>query len=138
MLRQNKIPNDIGVVGSFSPSMSIESLQKLIRENKVEIAPYKDAAGNKIPLMDEIIRRSKDLKNKELDQYISLKKWTLIVLLLFLAVETILIFYYSYLQATMLYNFKLQEWSYKLLVTATLLQITYMLQVAVKHLFPNK
>lgn len=138
MPRNNRDPKEINVTASFSPSMSIEKLHKLIKEKRIETALYSDETKNEVPILEEINRRGKLLKNKALDQDISLKKWTLIALFIFLAIETLLIFFYSFLQATMFLSFELEEWSFKLLVTATLLQITFMLQVAVKHLFPNK
>lgn len=82
--------------------------------------------------------RLKDLKNQALEQDISLKKYTHSLLFLFLAVETVFIFLFALFQGTKWpLGFHLEEWSFKLLVTATIGQITYMLQVAVKHLFPT-
>jgi hypothetical protein len=80
----------------------------------------------------------KEIKARGLEQDIDLKKDTLKKLFLFLFIETVVIFIFSFLQATKIFRFSLEEWSFKLLVSATLLQITYMLQVAVKHLFPTK
>lgn len=82
--------------------------------------------------------RIKQIKAKGLEQDIDLKKGTLDRLFIFLMIETAIIFIFSFLQATKIFKFSLEEWSFKLLVSATLLQITYMLQVAVKHLFPSK
>ena len=78
------------------------------------------------------------IENRGKLQDIHLKRTTLNRLFLFLAIETALIFSFAILQAWGVRGFHLEEWSFKLLVSATLLQITYMLQVAVKHLFPNK
>ncbi len=87
--------------------------------------------------LDEIDRRKEELKNQSLEQDIRLKKNTLNILFLFLGGETLLVFIYAYLQAIRAKGFALEEWSFKLLISATLLQITYMLQMAVKHLFPT-
>lgn len=85
----------------------------------------------------ELARRER-IKNTAMQQDIILKGRTLIVLFIFLAAETITVFAFALLQGTNWLGFYLEEWSFKLLVTVTILQITYMLQVAVKHLFPSK
>lgn len=77
------------------------------------------------------------LKNKGLAQDIALKKTTLFALFGFLAIETAVIFLFAFFQAVRFGGFALEEWSFKLLVTATIVQITTMLLVAVKHLFPK-
>ncbi len=99
-----------------------------------DLEPFRDEKPTKI---GEEIRRVA-LENDALEQDILLKRNTLKTLIRFLGAETVVIFIFAFLQATKLCDFALEEWSFKLLVTATLLQITYMLQVAVKHLFPNK
>lgn len=105
---------------------------------KGELEEYSPETREKeISIPSELAKREK-IKNDALQQDITLKKITLVILFIFLACETIVIFFFTYLQATNTFNFRLEEWSFKLLITATILQITYMLQVAVKHLFPNK
>lgn len=81
--------------------------------------------------------REKKLKNDDVEQDIRLKKQTLNRLFLFLAVETALIFIFTFLQATGWLGFALDEWSFKLLTTVTISQITIMLFVAVNYLFPK-
>ena len=104
--------------------------------------------------VEERLQRAEEekekIKNEGLKQDIKLKKTTLITLFVFLSIETLLIFFFSYLQAihvdcTKLSHphwglecFHLEEWSFKLLITATISQITIMLLVAVKHLFPQQ
>lgn len=88
--------------------------------------------------MEEEVVRAENLKNTAFEQDIRLKKITLIILFIFLGLETISIFSFAYLQGVNLQHFHLDEWSFKLLVTATLLQITYMVKIAVQHLFPQK
>jgi hypothetical protein len=57
----------------------------------------------------------------------------------FLGIETFLIFAFTFCQATQLpLEFALPEWSFDILVTATILQIAGMVFVAVRYLFPNK
>lgn len=86
-------------------------------------------------LPDEVTRR-KQLENDALAQDIKLKKQTLDRLFLFLAIETIIIFGFAFGQAVRW--FSLDEWSFRLVITATIAQITLMLNIAVKHLFPQK
>lgn len=113
-------------------------IQKLLTSQELDSLPrYSTFRSKKLDINDEIARRE-NIKNKDLEQDIKLKKMTLIILFMFLGVETIIIFAFSFLQATSLLGFKLEEWSFKLLVTATLIQIAFMLQVAVKYLFRDK
>jgi len=107
--------------------------RKIIFELK-DFEPFQSGKKSKI---DEDVRK-KQLENNALEQDIALKKATLWILFGFLAFEIIAVFVFAYFQAVKFRGFALEEWSFKLLVTATLIQITYMLQVAVKHLFPNK
>lgn len=85
---------------------------------------------------DEIAREQK-IKNDDAEQDIGLKKTTLNRLFGFLAIETFIIFAFAFLQATHYFRFGLEEWSFKLLVSATITQITVMLYVAVNYLFPK-
>jgi len=84
------------------------------------------------------IAREKKLKNDDAEQDIQLKKLTLNRLFIFLASETVLIFVFAFFQATRLFGFSLEEWSFKLLTSVTIAQITVMLFVAVNYLFPKK
>lgn len=94
-------------------------------------------SDNKTGIDDELLRERR-LRNDDIAQDILLKKRTLNYLFLFLLGETLMIFVYAFLQATNWFNFRLEDWSFKLLVTATLAQITGMLYVAVRYLFPKK
>lgn len=91
----------------------------------------------KTSIEEEIAERER-IKNKGLNQDIDLKKVTLFVLFGFLAVETIAVFTIAFFQGFKFYEFQIEEWSFKLLIVATITQISYMLRFAVKHLFPNK
>src|SRR4051812_40018458 len=84
------------------------------------------------------IAREKKLKNDDAEQDIQLKKTTLNRLFIFLASETVLVFIFAFLQATHLFGFALEDWSFKLLTSVTIAQITIMLSVAVNYLFPKK
>lgn len=114
---------------TFSPS---EYLKKYY-ESWVSFSPKTQPKE----IEDELAKRE-NLKNQDFEQDIKLKKITLMVLLGFLAVETLLVFYFSFLQATKIWNFQLEKWSFDLLIGATITQIYYMLKVAVEYLFPKK
>jgi hypothetical protein len=112
------------------------SLQEI--KNKIfaikSFEPYKPSKQTKV---DEDVRK-KVLQNDAFAQDIILKRNTLLILFAFLGGETVVIFVFTYFQATGLYRFYLEDWNFRLLLSATLLQITYMLHTAVKHLFPKK
>jgi len=91
---------------------------------------------NPVRIEDEAARREK-LKNDDIEKDIILKDLTLKCLLIFLSIETLLIFLFSFLQATTFLNFKLEEWSFRLLIGATIMQIYLMLRIAVEYLFPK-
>ncbi len=82
--------------------------------------------------------RRKELENNALEQDIKLKRNTLFILFLFLAAETILVFRIAWKQGSFLGDFYLDEVSFRTVMVATILQITAMLTIAVKHLFPEK
>ncbi|MDD3190959.1 MAG: hypothetical protein PHI66_04705 [Candidatus Pacebacteria bacterium] len=88
-------------------------------------------------IQNKIDNQHKALENRDLEQNINLKRKTLWILLSFLGTETVFIFFYAWCQATEWWGFNLEEWSFRLLVGATITQITTMLLIAVKHLFPN-
>ena len=78
------------------------------------------------------------LKNRDFRQDIKLKKMTLLALLIFLGIETFGIFFVALCQGFNFKGFALEEWSFKLLVGATLAQTYLMLKVAVDYLFPKE
>ena len=87
---------------------------------------------------DELIREHR-LKNDDAEQNIRLKKMVLHMLFWFLGIETCFIFLFAFFQAIKWpFTFQLQEWSFNILITATILQIASMLLVAVRYLFPTK
>jgi len=92
--------------------------------------------AQKLDIEQEIAREQK-IKNDNAEQDIALKRLTLRLLFLFLAVETALIFLFTFAQALHFHGFQLEEWSFRTLVTATILQITGMLFAAVRYLFPK-
>lgn len=89
--------------------------------------------------IDEELVREKRLKNDDAAQNILLKRVVLDRLFWFLGIETSLIFLFTLFQATgWPFGFELQEWSFNILITATIAQIAGMLFVAVRYLFPTK
>jgi hypothetical protein len=90
------------------------------------------------PLPDEVTRR-KQLENDALAQDIRLKEQTLQRLFVFLTIETVVIFAMAFMQAIHWpFGFNLDDWSFRLLLAATISQITFMLNIAVKNLFPRR
>lgn len=114
------------------------SILKRYREGGFQSTPSPYQSGNPKSITKKLKKLKEDIENEDLEQNIRLKKWTLYILFVFLLIETITIFAYSFFQAVHFHGFRLEEWSFKLLVAATISQITYMCQMAVKHLFPGK
>lgn len=99
--------------------------------------PETVATAPSIDINNEIAREKK-LKNDNAEQDITLKRLVLDRLFAFLWVETAVIFAWAFLQATRWpFHFHLEDWSFKTLVGATILQITGMMFVAVRYLFPK-
>ncbi|MFA5729685.1 MAG: hypothetical protein WC938_00435 [Candidatus Paceibacterota bacterium] len=136
-----KIGNEIKTWGGSQDRIYIEETKKLkqiAKDNQLinNFFYHRPYNNEPISVMSKIRAEKEELKNKALDQDIRLKGRTLNMLFAFLGIETIIIFSFSFLQATKIWGFGLEEWSFKLLIVATILQITCMLQLAVKHLFP--
>jgi hypothetical protein len=123
---------------SFLDSLKLEA-SDYAKKPQLKIA----YAGKQKPRpIDEIIRNEEvrnkkiDNDNKEKDQ--RLKEWTLTMLFTFLSAETALIFVFAFFQGFKVGGFSLDEWSFRLVLVGTLGQITAMLTIAVRHLFPKK
>lgn len=100
------------------------------------IAPVQPTARS-VDINDEIARAEK-IKNDNAEQDIQLKRSTWYRLFRFLIAETTVIFTLSFFQGiNWPWHFHLEPWSFKLLILATIGQITAMLYVAVRYLFPN-
>lgn len=100
--------------------------------------PKQSLPKTKTESFDKKIEEARELRirnnNTEEDQ--QLKKDTLRKLFWFLTAETGIVFIMAFLQGFRIFH--LDEWSFRLLLSATLLQITAMLTIAVRHLFPQK
>ncbi|MBI2035741.1 MAG: hypothetical protein HYT12_03615 [Candidatus Liptonbacteria bacterium] len=116
-----------------TPALSFESVAELLKSS----SEFSYSEQKPVRIKEELAKREK-LKNVDLEQDIKLKKLTLKVLLWFLGIESFIIFAFAFLQATGWLGFVLEEWSFRLLVTATITQIYLMLRVAVEYLFPKK
>jgi hypothetical protein len=89
--------------------------------------------------IEQEVARKQQLENENTAQDIRLKRITLNRLFWFLAAETTLIFLFAFCQAVGWPDgFELEEWSFRILISATIAQITGMLFVAVRYLFPKK
>jgi hypothetical protein len=94
--------------------------------------------ARRIDINQEIAREQK-LRNDNAEQDIRLKRQTLERLFRFLTIETVLIFLFAIAQATQWPgDFHPDETSFQIVVGATIAQITGMLFVAVRYLFPKK
>lgn len=91
----------------------------------------------KVDITDEIAREQK-IKNDNAEQDIKLKRQTLNRLFGFLGGETAGLFVLTIMQGTQWPpHFHLEEWSFKVIIGATITQITAMLFAAVRYLFPK-
>jgi hypothetical protein len=114
-----------------------EKIQKLVKET-AQTQPASANGIEKVSVVEQIDKRRKELENTAFEQDIKLKKGTFFYLVSFLVSETILIFIIAFFQGLSPFGFHLEEWTFKLLVTATIAQITAMFFMVVKHLFPEK
>ncbi len=104
---------------------------------RVRSVPQPGNEQTPIDISQEIARKQQ-LENENIAQDIRLKRITLDRLFLFLTAETALIFLFAFFQAVGgPSGFRLEDWSFRLVVGATIAQITGMLFVAVRYLFPN-
>lgn len=88
--------------------------------------------------INQEIARAERIKNDNAEQDIQLKRNTWYRLFRFLITETTVVFVLAFFQAIHWpWQFHLEEWSFKLVVAVTIGQITAMLYVAVRYLFPN-
>lgn len=109
---------------------------KVLGQTQERAAPPPVPDGSDI---DTEVARRKKLQNDDVEQNIRLKRIVLNRLFWFLGIETFLIFSFTFCQATRIpFGFELKEWSFNILITATILQIAGMLLVAVRYLFPTK
>lgn len=114
----------------------LQTFYDFLDEPVIDQQPSTNRGTQRTSVFSEIAREKK-LKNDDTEQDITLKKTTLNRLFLFLAIETCVIFLFALFQATHFINFALDEWSFKLLTSVTITQITIMLFVAVSYLFPK-
>lgn len=112
-------------------NLSLSDLKEFIESS----SSYRKKPATK---MDDELTRREELKNRDLEQDIQLKKTTLNTLLNFLKIESIAIFLFAFFQATNFLGFNLEEWSFRILTAATITQIYLMLRIAVEYLFPKK
>ncbi len=132
MTNKKEKPNTEIEALNEAPAFSIEAISELLKTS----SGFQVDEQKPIKMKDELAKREK-LKNVDVEQDIKLKKLTLKVLLWFLGIETFVLFSFAFLQATTFLNFKLEEWSFRLLVSATITQIYLMLRIAVEYLFPK-
>jgi hypothetical protein len=124
-------------LGTAKVQYVFTALDKAKRQSARPPLATSTPTSSQIDIEQEIAREQK-LKNDNIEQDIALKRQTLNRLFRFLGVETAGVFLLAFCQATRWpLQFHLEDWSFKLLMTATILQITGMLFVAVRYLFPK-
>lgn len=87
--------------------------------------------------LDQKIRKQQ-IENDIAEADQKLKIRTLFILFGFLSIETIVVFMLAFFQGLHSYGFHLEEWSFRIVIGATIGQITAMLTIAVQNLFPKK
>lgn len=110
-----------GISGASSSGAHIEKRQPPVDER----------------IMEEEVRLARienDIREK--DQ--ALKEQTLRWLIIFLGIETGIVFLVAFFQGFHWWGFRLDEWNLRLLLAATIIQTVSMLTIAIKHLFPQK
>lgn len=124
----------------WKPAHTVEHYFDVLHE--VASRPPRQTAAPKVAAQIDIeqeIARERKIKNDNAEQDIALKRMTLNRLFRFLTAETVLIFLLAFFQGVHWpHGFHLEDWSFKILVGATIAQITGMLYVAVRYLFPTK
>jgi ABC-type multidrug transport system permease subunit len=117
-----------------------ESIQKIVKDHLTDssLISKKQEPLVSSSIAEQIESRRRELENTAFEQDILLKKGTFFYLILFLVSETVLIFIIAFFQGLAPWHFHLEEWTFKLLATATITQITAMFFMVVKHLFPTK
>ncbi len=102
------------------------------------VTPMIGAPTSRTVDINEEIARAEKIKNDDAEQDIALKRNTWYRLFRFLSIETALVFVLAFFQGIHWpWSFHLEDWSFKLVITATIGQITTMLYVAVRYLFPS-
>ena len=121
---------------SIESSRLYKSLPELTHRQIIFSTTDAQTAAQSADINQEIARAER-IKNDNAEQDIQLKRNTWYRLFRFLIIETTLVFILAFFQAIQWpWGFHLEEWSFKLLVTVTIGQITAMLYVAVRYLFP--
>ena len=103
-------------------------------EIKKEKARKEKIANDKLQTQNEKLKTEND--NLRSDQ--ELKSTTLRLLFALLSAETLVIFILTFMQGFHLWHFNLDLLTLRIVIVASLLQISAMLTIAVRHLFPSK
>lgn len=115
-----------------------DQVQEILQEKQDYAQQYTMSSRPESSIQERTDARYQQLQDLAFEQDIRLKGAAFNRLFLFLALETVIVFVMCALQALDAWGFRLEEWSFRLLLTSTITQITVMLTVAVKSLFPEK
>ncbi len=146
----------IGIGGPVPEGARPGSIEQILAEIRSNIG---DSASSKAPapprksasqattlqsLIDKEKVRARQLDNEKkqtenslINKNQSLKKLTLILLFVLLFVESIALFVLAFFQGFKYYGFDLDAITLRIIVVASLAQISAMLTIAVRHLFPS-
>lgn len=86
----------------------------------------------------ELNNDKKERENDLISKNQGLKKLTLILLFILLFAESVTLFVLTFFQGFKFKGFELDLWTLRIIVVASLAQISAMLTIAVRHLFPSK
>lgn len=134
----SEVPPKLEVSETPPDTRAIDDLRRLAQSPEAgsgSSAPFEESQK-----LDEKIQRarSKKLENDGVEKDQRLKEKTLYKLFRLLWCETVVIFVLTFFQGFKYRGFHLDQWTLRLVVSATLTQITAMLLIAVQHLFPNR
>lgn len=115
-----------------------QTLGDLISELKKSTTSKPQKAHEESKTFDSKAERARKdkIRNDNLESDQKMKKWSLVALFIFLGIETIAVFFIVFFQGFKTSGFQIEEWNFRLVIGGTLIQITAMLEVAIKHLFP--
>jgi|TARA_B100001250_G_C19774952_1_gene779103 hypothetical protein len=115
------------------PTPTVNRIPKTTFDEQIEKEKARVANDKNKAEVDKLVVENENLRNDQ-----SLKSATLKKLFILLFGETLIIFVMSFLQGFHFLGFDLDLITFRVIVVATLIQISTMLTFAVRHLFPVK
>lgn len=129
------------IFGGILDDIKADALQKPVTAPQVEThkepVTINDRIQEQYVLREGIANDRLQAENENLRNDQQLKENTLKLLFIFLGAETMIIFAITILQGFHTLNFDLDDVTLRIVVVASLAQISTMLTIAVRHLFPQ-